>query len=124
MNKAILVMILCLGGIPATAALADVGSIVQTMEGVESDVKGSITDVNKRIENAFKQLGIQSTGSHVESSGNKQTITGKSGNTDVNIQLTPTGANQTHVIVTAKQGAVSWNKDLAQQILSKIIQST
>lgn len=124
MNRAAILLILSLGSLPTTAALADLGSIAQTVEGVESDVKGSIADVGTHTQNVFKELGIQQSGVNSENFGAKQTFQGKKGNMDVVVQLTRSSNDQTHAIVTAKQGTLSWNKDFAQQILSKIIEAS
>ncbi len=124
MNKGFILLALCVASIPSTFAFADVGSIIQTAEGTESDVKGSLTDVNSRVVNVLKQEGIQTTAVNTENSGSKQTIQGKKNDMDVQIQLTQNPSNLTHVIVTAKQGTLKWNKDFAQEILTKIVQSS
>lgn len=125
MNKILIMLVLYAFNFYAPSAVADLGSIGQIVGGVESDTKGQIADVNNRTLTVFKQLGIQSTGLDTENSGAKQILKGKKDDMEIEVQLTPTpGAeNQTHIVVTAKQGTIKWNKDFAQQILSKIIQA-
>lgn len=124
MNKWVIWMVLSVSSISTSLAFADLGSIVQTAEGAQSDVKGSISDINNHTLDVFKQLGISSTGMNTENSGAKQTLKGKKNDMDVQVQLTQSGPDQTHVVVIAKQGSLNWNKDFAKDVLSRILQSS
>ena len=99
-------------------------SAVADLRGADSDVKGSVSSVRDRTREIFKQQGIVQTGSSSENSGLEQTIKGRKGSLEVEVKIQSTGKNETHVDVIAKQqGALSWNKDFAQNLLSKIIQT-
>jgi hypothetical protein len=99
------------------------GTARADIRGVDSDVKGSISDVNGHTKDVFKQLGIATTASGTGSSGVEQTLEGKKGDMDVQVEMKQTSENQTHVGVLVKQGTLKWNKDYAQNVLSKIVQA-
>jgi hypothetical protein len=90
--------------------------------GADSQVRGSVSDVNHHAQDVFKKLGIQATGSSMKNSGTEQTLTGKKGDLNVEVKMDQAGANQTHVQVVAKEGSLKWNKDYAKNVLAHIIE--
>jgi hypothetical protein len=105
-------------GVPGILQSSAMASIV----GVDGDVKGSVTDTQKRTEEVFHDLGISQVGSSVENSGAKQTLKGQKGDTEVTVTINRGNSNTSHVEVTANQGALKWNKDYAQNVLTSIVQ--
>ncbi|MBI3544697.1 MAG: hypothetical protein HY075_15615, partial [Deltaproteobacteria bacterium] len=55
-------------------------------------------------------------------SGNERQLTGKMGDTDVTITLDNAPNSTTNVEVNAKKNMVNGDRDLASQILSRIVQ--
>jgi hypothetical protein len=102
-------------------AHSDVSSLAQNIQGAESDVRGSINDVNARAMSVFKDQKIKQVASSLGKSGETQTLTGKKGDMTIDIQLDARGSNQTHIGIIAKQGSLKWNKDFANLILDKIV---
>jgi hypothetical protein len=90
--------------------------------GAAGEVKGNIHDINQRAQSVFKDMNIQMVSADTKDSGHQQMLGGTSGTENVTIDLTSTGADTTHVEVTAKKGTLSWDKDYAQSVLSKIVQ--
>ncbi len=105
-------------------ALAELPSIVQTIQGSEIDVKKPLVEVGRQTEEVFKTMGIQVTSNKIDDSGSKQIIRGKKGENTVEVQISQKAPDQTHLVVIAKKGLVALNKDLAQQVIEQIIRST
>ena len=115
MKKWLVSFLIVISAVSVSAAAAD-------PRGVDSDVKGSVSSVTDRTRDVFKQQGIVQTGASSDDSGMQQTLKGKKGSMQVEVKLRSTGENETHVDVIAKQSELSWNKDFAQKLLSKIVQ--
>jgi hypothetical protein len=58
----------------------------------------------------------------VQKGGDKRTFKGKKGDLDVTIDLERKTSTTTRVEVTARKNLAEWDKDYAQQLLSRIIQ--
>jgi hypothetical protein len=112
--------------VPLLAALLSVYASAITPPGstAEGQVKGSVAEASVHTSDVFKKMGIQPTGSKVESSGVEQTLEGKKGDLNVWVKLEKVkeAQNQTKVEVTAKkEGALTWNNDFAKSVLEHII---
>jgi hypothetical protein len=105
----------------AVGTAGAVGGIVYTDRGAKGDVKGDVRQVNQHAKAAFKQMGIRVTGSEMKESGKEQNLSGKSGSTDVSVNMNRSGSDTTHVEVIAHESTFKWNKDYAKEILAKII---
>ncbi len=87
----------------------------------QATVKGSVDEVNKVAEKVLQDMNIQLTGSSVKNAGNERQLTGKMGDNDVTIILDNAPNKTTEVEVQAGKNMVSGNKDLAKEILSRIV---
>lgn len=108
-----------LGGAAAGAA----GAVAYSDRGAKSDVKGDPQRINQKAEQVFSDLSIRTTGTQSKENGERE-LTGKAGDKDITVQMTPAGNGTTHVEVIAKEGTVKWNKDYAKDLLSKIVEKT
>lgn len=90
----------------------------------ERDLKGTVSELNDHTQAAFKDLGINLTGTQVKNSGNEQDLTGTAGDKNVSVQLTSISNGMTHVEVSTKEGALQWNQDYANNVLSRIIEKS
>ncbi|MFL5814479.1 MAG: DUF3568 family protein [Bdellovibrionia bacterium] len=108
-----------LGGAAAGAA----GAVAYSDRGAKSDVKGDTQSINQKAEAVFSDLSIQTTGTQSKENGERE-LTGKSGDKEITIQMSPAANGTTHVEVVAKEGTVKWNKDYAKALLSKIVDKT
>ena len=110
-------------GCVAAAAAAGAGAgIYLTSRGAESLVESSVDQVAVRAQAVMSEEGIVSDASSSESGGNKREFKGKKGDLDVTIQLQRESGSTTRVEVTARKNLAEWDKEYAQQLLSRIIE--
>jgi hypothetical protein len=110
-------------GCVAAAAAAGAGAgIYLTSRGAESLVESSVDQVAARAQAVMSEEGIVSNASNSEAGGNKREFKGKKGDLDVTIQLERKSGSTTRVEVTARKNLAEWDKEYAQQLLSRIIE--
>jgi hypothetical protein len=110
-------------GCVAAAAAAGAGAgIYLTSRGAESLVESSVDQVAARVQAVMSEEGIVSDASSSESGGNNREFKGKKGDLDVTIQLERESSSTTRVEVTARKNLAEWDKEYAQQLLSRIIE--
>jgi hypothetical protein len=118
-----LALVLPTAGCVAAAAAAGAGAgIYLTSRGAESMVEGSIEQVATRAQAVMVEEGITPEGSSVEDGGDTREFKGKKGDLDVTIQLERKGSGTTRVEVAARKNVAEWDKEYAQQLLSKIVE--
>ena len=118
------VMSLSLGGCFLVAAGAGAGAAVAyTGRGAKSTVDGSVDQTFDRAVGAFQQLSITETGRNTQESGAKRQLVGNttSGLT-VTVDMERKTSTTTDVEVIAKKNAVDYDKDFANNVMSRIIQ--
>jgi hypothetical protein len=116
-------LILPVTGCVAAAAAAGAGAgIYLTTRGAESMVDGSIDRVATRAQAVMNEEAIVPDESIVQSGGDKRTFKGKKGDLDVTIDLERKSSTTTRVEVSARKNLAEWDKDYAQQLLSRIIE--
>jgi hypothetical protein len=112
-----------LGGCLIAAAGAGAGAAVAyTNRGANSTVDGSVDQVFNRSTAAFQALSITETGRSTEESGTKRRLVGTKGEQEVTVELTRATDATTKVEVIAKKNAVDYDRDLAKDVLTRIIQ--
>lgn len=118
-----LALMLPVTGCVAAAAAAGAGAgVYLTSRGAESLVESSVDQVAARAQAVMNEEGIVSDASSSESGGNKREFKGKKGDLDVTIQLQRESGSTTRVEVTARKNLAEWDKEYAQQLLSRIIE--
>ena len=105
--------------IAAGCASSTVGPGAGAAQGI---VKGSVDDVNHRAQTVFQQMNIQVTGNSTKNSGNERQLLGKIGDTDVTVTMDNAPNSTTSVEVDASKNIVNGDRELAKEILSRIIQ--
>lgn len=109
-------------GCVAAAAAAGAGAgIYLTSRGAESLVESSVGQVATRAQAVMSEEGIVADASS-SSGGNERELKGKKGDLDVTIQLKRESDSTTRVEVTARKNLAEWDKEYAQQLLSRIVQ--
>jgi hypothetical protein len=93
-------------------------------EGASRDLKGSVAETSSHVQDVFKEMGITVTNTEVNNQPQEQDLTGKAGDKTVSVKLTAIGDGMTHIDVSAKEGALQWNQDYAQSVLSRVIAKT
>ncbi|MGH7509566.1 MAG: DUF3568 family protein [bacterium] len=109
----------------AAAAAAGAGAgIYLTTRGAESMVEGSIDDVSARTRSVLNEEGIVLEESNFEQGGDRREFKGKKGDLDVTVELEREGSNTTRVEVSARENLAEWDKEYAQQLLSRIVEKS
>jgi hypothetical protein len=120
-----LALIIPVTGCVAAAAAAGAGAgIYLTSRGAESLVESSVDQVATRAQAVMSAEGIVPDASSSESGGNKREFKGKKGDLDVTIQLERQSGSTTRVEVTARKNLAEWDKEYAQQLLSRIVEKS
>ena len=120
-----LALVLPMAGCVAAAAAAGAGAgIYLTTRGAESLVNASIDQVARRAQAVMSEEGIVPDASSTEKGGDKREFKGKKGALDVTIELEQQSATSTRVEVTARKNLAEWDKEYAQQLLSRIVQKS
>ncbi len=90
----------------------------------EGTIKGSVSHVSDQTQAVFRQMNIQLTGSSSKNSGNEHQINGKLGDSDIAVTIDNASGATTNVKVDASKNMFNGNRDLAQQILDRIVQQS
>jgi hypothetical protein len=97
------------------------GAIAYTNRGATSDVSGTVDQVFDRTGAAFQQAGISETGRSTENNGEERKLIGTKGEYEVTAELNRSSEKTTKVEVTAKKSAVEYDKELAKDVLNRIL---
>lgn len=118
----VVALILPVTGCMAAAAAAGAGAgIYLTTRGAESLVDGSVDEVASRARAVMREEGIVPEASS-EDGGDTRELKGKKGDLDVTVELERETGSTTRVEVTARKNLAEWDKEYAQQLLSRIVQ--
>jgi hypothetical protein len=110
-------------GCVAAAAAAGAGAgIYLTTRGAESMVESSVDQVAARAQAVMKEEGIVPDASSSDQGGDKREFKGKKGDLDVTIEVERKSGSTTRVEVSARKNMAEWDKDYAQQLLTRIIE--
>jgi hypothetical protein len=85
-------------------------------------VESSIDQVAARARAVMSEEGIVPEASNMEQGGEKREFKGKKGDLDVTFELEQKSSKTTRVEVTARKNLAEWDKDYAQQLLSRIVE--
>jgi hypothetical protein len=120
-----LALVLPTAGCVAAAAAAGAGAgVYLTSRGAESLVSSSVDQLATRAQAVMSEEGIVPDASSTEKGGDKREIKGKKGDLDVTIELERQSETSTRVEVTARKNLAEWDKEYAQQLLSRIIEKS
>jgi hypothetical protein len=119
-----LALILPMTGCLAAAAAGAGAGIYLTSRGAESLVASQIDQVARNAQSVMSDEGIVPDASSTENSGDKRELKGKKGDLDVTISMERKDPSTTQVEVTARKNVAEWDKDYAQQLLSKIVKKS
>jgi hypothetical protein len=119
-----LALVLPMTGCLAAAAAGAGAGIYLTSRGAESLVASQIDQVARNAQSVMSDEGIVPDASSTENSGDKRELKGKKGDLDVTISMERKDPSTTQVEVTARKNVAEWDKDYAQQLLSKIVKKS
>ena len=97
------------------------GAIAYTNRGATSVVAGTVDQVFNRAGAAFQQSGITESGRSTEESGTLRKLIGTKGEYEVTAELNRSTDSTTKVEITARKSAVEYDKELAKDILNRIL---
>ena len=97
------------------------GAIAYTNRGATSVVAGSVNQLFDRAGAAFQQAGITETGRSTENSGQQRKLIGTKGEYEVIAELNRSTDSTTKVEITARKSAVEYDKEMAKDILNRIL---
>jgi hypothetical protein len=113
---------LALGGCFLVAAGAGAaGAVAYTNRGATSVIAGTVDQVFDRAAVAFQQAAITETGRSTEDSGRLRKIIGTKGEYEVTAELNRSTDSTTKVEITARKSAVEYDKEMAKDILNRIL---
>ena len=97
------------------------GAIAYTNRGATSVVAGGVDQVFDRTVSAFQQAGIAETGRSTENNGELRKLIGTKGEYEVTAELNRSTDSTTKVEITARKSAVEYDKELAKDVLNRIL---
>lgn len=116
-------LVLPVTGCLAAAAAAGAGAgIYLTSRGAESIVESSVDQVAARARAVMAEEGIVPDEASMEKGGDKREFKGKKGDLDVTIDIERKTSKTTRVEVAARKNLAEWDKEYAQQLLSRIVE--
>lgn len=109
-------------GCVAAAAAAGAGAgIYLTNQGAESLVDAPIAQVADRARIVMQQMNIAPTGTQMNGDGSERELKGRTGDTDITIELEAQGEATTRLEVTARDNLVEYDKEMARDIVERIV---
>ncbi len=118
----VLLLTLASGGCVAAAAAAGAGAgIYYSDRGAEAQINAPVTNAYTAAQQTFQDMGITQTKTTTQTEDNIESreLDGTTSDRDIEVNLKEQGSG-THVEVVAKKSDVTWDKDLAKQILQQI----
>jgi hypothetical protein len=97
------------------------GAIAYTNRGATSVVAGDVDHVFNRAVSAFQQAGIGETGRSTENNGALRKLIGTKGEYEVTAELSRSTDSTTKVEITARKSAIEYDKEMAKDILNRIL---
>lgn len=113
------------GGCMAAAVAAGAGGgIYLTSQGAGSMVNASASTVAGRVPGVLQAMGITVTGHDTEHNGDEHEWTGTgTDNLEVHVQVKAESNGTSRVTASARKNMAQWDKDYAQQIVTRITQA-
>ncbi|HEX6038407.1 hypothetical protein [Longimicrobium sp.] len=125
MLKMVLVLALAVlpsGCLAAAAAAGAGGAIAYNERGASSLVNGSVADVVADARAVFAAMGITPDGEDAgDTNENDRTVSGMRGEMRIRVEIERQSATTSEVMVTAREGTLDYDRELARDILSRIM---
>ncbi|HEX7242455.1 MAG TPA: hypothetical protein VF263_19355 [Longimicrobiaceae bacterium] len=109
------------GCLAAAAAAGAGGAIAYTQRGAGSVVQGTVDQTFQRGVAVFRDMGITRTGESTEDGGAERKLTGTRGETEVTVEIERETASTSKVEVYARRSPVEWDRELAKDVLSRMV---
>jgi hypothetical protein len=115
-----------LGGCVAAAAGAGAAGAIYVIDrGAETSLLAPVPTVEASAKRVFGEMGIKETKTSTaqEGGGEKRVIEGTLDDREISVNIETAGTGS-KVVVVARKSAVTWDKDLAKNILERIVEGT
>jgi hypothetical protein len=99
------------------------GAIGWTERGAQTTVNGTVDQNWSRAVATFQAMGITQTDTKTESDGDRS-LMGMKGDKMVTVSFKPAAGTTTHLEVTARKNEVQYDRDMAKEILTNIVNRT
>lgn len=97
------------------------GAVAYTNRGATSNVPGTVDQVFARTSTAFQAAGVAETGRSTANNGEQRKLVGTKGEYEVTAEINRSNDTTAKVEVTAKKSAVEYDKELAKDVLNRIL---
>lgn len=125
MLKMVLVLALAVlpaGCLAAAAAAGAGGAIVYNERGASSLVNGTVPDVAADARAVLAAMGITPDAEDAgDKDENDRTVSGTRGELRVRVEIERQSATTSEVMVTAREGTLDYDREMARDILSRIM---
>jgi hypothetical protein len=108
--------------VAAAAGAGAAGGVYLTSRGAESMVEAPVDEVATRAEGVMSEMAIVKDAESAEQSKQRRELKGKKGDLDITIKMQQETPTTTKVEVSARKNEVQWDKNYAEEILTKIVQ--
>ncbi|CAN5200574.1 hypothetical protein BH20GEM2_BH20GEM2_10440 [soil metagenome] len=105
----------------AAAAAGAGGAIYATTRGAASTVAGSPGEVFATSVAVFQEMGIRRTGESSEDDGVERELRGTIDDMEITVHIEAAEGSTSTVEVTARENAVEYDKEYAEDILRRIV---
>jgi hypothetical protein len=121
-----MVMVLALAVLPsgclaAAAAAGAGGAIAYNDRGASSLVNGSVAQVAADARAVLSAMGITPDGEDAGDRENDVTVSGTRGEMRVRVEIERQSATTSEVMVTAREGTLDYDREMARDILGRIM---
>ncbi|HET7230658.1 MAG TPA: hypothetical protein VFJ16_11690 [Longimicrobium sp.] len=106
------------GCLAAAAGAGAAGGIYLTSQGAESMVSSSAGSVAGRVPGVLSSMGITVTNHKMD--GDEHEWTGTRGDLEIHVQVKPETTGSSRVSASARKNMAEYDKDYAQQIVTRI----
>lgn len=108
--------------VAAAAGAGAAGGVYLTSRGAESLVEAPVDEVADRAQSVMGEMQIVKDAESTKQSGELRELKGKKGDLDVTIRMQQQTPTTTKVSVSARKNEIQWDKNYAQEVLTKIVQ--
>jgi hypothetical protein len=105
----------------ASTAAGAAGGIVYARHGATALVHAQVPDVFESTRAVFEEMGIELTDRGGSALGNDITVTGRRGTADVLVAIERETNASSEVFVRVREGRADYNRELAGEILARIV---
>lgn len=111
----------CVLAAACAPAATGAGGIGYTQRGATALVHAPVPDVFEATRAVFQEMGIEMTDNGRSARSNDIAVTGRRGSDEVLVGIERETNASSEVFVRVRQGAAAYNRELAAEILSRIV---